>query len=282
MSHQKHRRVLVIANETTAGQALADALRWRAALVPVKTTVLCPVSRQSRGFVVYEEARRAAAQVRLERTLSRLRGYYLDVDGRVVETDPVAAACDAVAELSPDEIIVSTHPERSSGWIRGGVVDRIRSETGLPVEHVVADVSPLGSEASVLVVANLTVVCDSLLDRIRARARRSPARFLIVCPQDDTSGRWHPDAERRLRQTLRTLRNEGIDAAGHVAHPEPRLAALEAADEQHVDEIIVCTLPDERSTWLRRNVVERVQRATGLPVEHLVVDPNRAQQLTAA
>jgi hypothetical protein len=36
-----------------------------------------------------------------------------------------------------DEIIVSTFPgEKRSNWLRGDVVNRLRKQTSLPVEHV--------------------------------------------------------------------------------------------------------------------------------------------------
>ena len=125
-----------------------------------------------------------------------------------------------------------------------------------------------------LVIANETVLGDELLDRIRARARRSPASFMIVCPQSDLQMSGHPEAERRLRRALAALRGAGIDAHGQIAHPDPYTAALHAVQDERVDEIIVSTFPGEaRSTWLRKDVVTRVRDATGLPVEHVEVEP---------
>jgi hypothetical protein len=46
-----------------------------------------------------------------------------------------------------DEIIVSTFAGERSGWLRRDVVDRLRKDAGVPVEHVVA-VSPVGSSAA--------------------------------------------------------------------------------------------------------------------------------------
>ena len=43
-----------------------------------------------------------------------------------------------------DEIIVSTFPgQKTSSWLRGDLVNRLRKETGLPVEHV--EVEPEGA-----------------------------------------------------------------------------------------------------------------------------------------
>ena len=50
----------------------------------------------------------------------------------------------------------------------------------------------------ILVVANETLLGEPLLERIRDRARRSPASFLVVAPQSDLAPERHVDAERRL------------------------------------------------------------------------------------
>ena len=131
--------------------------------------------------MVYEDTRRAAAGRRLERTLTKLREAGIPAHGLVVvDSDPADAVRDAIAMLEPrpTDIIVSTHPEEKSGWLRRKVIDRIRDAAGgLPVEHVVVDLKDNGGEANVLVIANETVVGEPLLDRIRERAARSPASF---------------------------------------------------------------------------------------------------------
>jgi hypothetical protein len=151
------------------------------------------------------------------------------------------------------------------------VIDRVRDVAGaVPVEHIVVDLEAEGGPANVLVIANETVVGDPLLERIRERARRSPAAFLIICPQSDPSQGEHPEAERRLRRALAILRGEGIEAHGQVAHPDPFTAAMQAVEDERIDEIIVSTFAPARSPWLRRNLVQRLHNATKLPVEHVV------------
>src|SRR4051794_41950372 len=53
--------VLVIANETAVSSALLDVLRDRAAGDDVQVTVIAPVSEPRRGYVVYDDTRRASA-----------------------------------------------------------------------------------------------------------------------------------------------------------------------------------------------------------------------------
>jgi hypothetical protein len=272
------KHVLVIANETVAGKSLIAALKRRANEGPLRVTVICPINQPREGYVVYEDTRRAAAGRRLEGTLAALREEGTPASGLVVEADPVAAVRDALAQLEPppDEIVVSTHPRQKSGWLRRNVVERIeRAAEGRPVEHVVVDLEEeAGGEANVLVVANETVVGEPLLDRIRARAREGPAAFLIICPQSDVAMSAHPEAERRLRRALTVLRGEGIEAHGQVAHPDPYTAAVHAVQDERIDEIIVSTFPGEKtSSWLRGDLVNRLRKQTGLPVEHVEVAP---------
>ena len=268
--------LLVVANETVGGSKLIEAVRRRTSTGPLLVTVISPVSNPREGYVVYEDTRRAAAGRRLERTLQQLREAGIAAHGFVVEADPLSAVRDTLAELEPrpDEILVSTHPEERSGWLRRNLVDVIRKAVApIPVEHVVVDLQEETGEKNVLVVANETVVGEPLLRKIRERAARGPASFLIICPQSDPTVAKHPNAERRLRRALASLRAAGIDAHGQIAHPDPYTAAVHAVRDERVDEIIVSTFPQERSGWLRKDLVDRLRQSTKLPVEHVVVDP---------
>jgi hypothetical protein len=273
--------LLVIANETVTGRKLIDAVERRKGSSDLQVTVLAPVSQPQHGYVVYEDTRRAAAGRRLDRTLSTLRDDGISAHGLVVESDPVTAARDALAQLEPpvDAIILATHPQQKSGWLRKNVVDRIREVAGnVPVEHVVVDIAEETGTKNVLVLANETVVGEALLARIRERAARGDASFLIISPQSDPTQADHPEADRRLKRALAELRGEGIDAHGQVAHPDPFSAAMEAVNEERVDEIIVSTYAPSRSPWLRKNLVQRLHNETGLPVEHIVFQPDQVEE----
>ncbi len=263
--------ILVVANETAASPTLLEAVRGEASGEGDRVTVIAPVNEPRQGYVVYEDTRRASAGRRLEKTLSFLREAGIPAQGFVTECSPVQAVKDALAQLEPkvDEIVVSTHPPAASGWLRRDVVEDVRRLAGsLPVKHVVADAALEGGATNVLVIANQTVVAGELLDRIRRRAAEGPASFLIVVPasEDGDDGA----ADRRLRRALTELRGEGIDAHGQVVHPDPFKAAMQATQDERVDEIIVSTFPGERSGWLRRDLIARLRKETGVPVQHVV------------
>jgi hypothetical protein len=267
--------ILVIANETVAGRGLIDAVKQKAAGQDVElVTVLAPVSAPRAGYVVYEDTRRAAAGRRLDRTLAALREAGIPAHGLVVESDPEDAVRDAFGMLDPKptDVILSTHPVEKSGWMRKNVVDRVRKAAGdVPVEHIVVEIREEGGPTNVLVVANETVVGEALLERIRTRAAHGPASFLIISPQSDPTQSSHPEAERRLRRALSELRAAGIEAHGQVAHPDPYTAAMQAIEDERIDEIIVSTFEPEQSGWVRRDLVQRLNENAGVPVEHVVI-----------
>jgi len=127
------------------------------------------------------------------------------------------------------------------------------------------------------VIANQTIVGEPLLERIRERAKQGPASFLLISPQSDAESSEHTEAERRLKRALTVLRGEGIEAHGQVAHPDPFTAGMQAVQDERIDEIIVSTFPGEKtSSWLRGDLVNRLRKQTGLPVEHVEVERQEA------
>jgi hypothetical protein len=266
------RHILVVANETSGSRALVDLIEEKAKDGPLRVTVLSPVTQPRQGYVVYYDTRRATARRRLDKTLEKLREAGVPATGVVVEADPVSALRDAIDQLEPDEVIVSTHPQKQSGWLRRNLVDQMRRvAASLPFEHVVVDLAAEQGPANVLVVANQTVLGEPLLRKIRERAAKSPADFLIISPQGDSEGSYE-EAERRLLRAVTTLRSEGLDVHGQISHPDPHSAVMQTLEDERVNEIIVSTFPGERSGWLRRDLVGRLRSDTKLPVDHVEVD----------
>jgi hypothetical protein len=275
MSEPRH--ILVLANETVVGKSLLDAVRKRAAQGPVRVTVICPQNAPAMGYVVYQDERRSAAERRLRRALDLLHEAGIAARGAVVDPDPLAALRDAVHEYEPDEIIISTHPEMRSGWLRGNLVDRARKAVGdIPVDHVVVDLDEPRERAHVLVVGSQTVVGEPVVEAVRERAGQSPAEFTVVVPADP------PGAEERVEKALTRLRRAGLEATGHVGDPDPVCAVVNALRDEPVDEIIISTFPDERSGWLRRDVLGRIRKHTKVPIRHVVVEEAEAEAALAS
>jgi hypothetical protein len=267
------KRILVVANETVAGQPLIDAVRARAAGEDVDVHVICPQNQPRHGYVIYESMVRDAAENRLQMTLALLREAGIEADGEVMDPDPYAAVMDALGEADYDEIIISTHPETRSGWLREGLVDRVRRAARRPVEHVVVDLDTERDDVKrTLVVANQTVSSSALLDVLRRKAQEEPRRFIVICPAAEANGDGGGggDAAQRLAHTLKELEDAGLDAIGQVVHPDPYTAIQNALQFYAPDDIVISTFPETRSGWLRADLIGRVEASTGKPVEHVV------------
>jgi hypothetical protein len=52
---------------------------------------------------------------------------------------------------------------------------------------------------------------------------------------------------------------------------------MQTVRDERVDELIVSTYPRQRSGWLRRDLVERLRKDTGLRVKHIVVEPEEGR-----
>ena len=134
--------ILVVANETLVGDELVETLRRRGEHGPIRVAVVAPITPPREGYVVYRDSRRAAASRRLNRVLDVLRVAGIPAHGGVFDDEPLAAVKDVLASEEIDEIVVCTHPETRSGWLRKNLVDEIGKVAGdRPVEHVVSDVS---------------------------------------------------------------------------------------------------------------------------------------------
>ena len=131
---------------------------------------------------------------------------------------------------------------------------------------------------TILVVANETLGGKALLDAVSERAG-DDVRFILCVPQNrPRAGLVIYDdavfdaAQVRLDLALEVIRSMGIRAIGEVGDPDPYSATIDAVREYNPAEIIISTYPESRSGWLRRDLLERVADATGLPVTHVISD----------
>jgi hypothetical protein len=262
--------VLVLANETIGGAELLDAVRERAKEGDARFFVVVPQSRPRHGAVIYDEAVRDSAQVRVDLMLAFMKDEDIEGTGEVGDADPFNAATDAVGAHGIDEIIISTLPAITSGWLRRDLPERLENETGLPVKHIVVDVDSEGLPFDVtLVLANQTAAGDELVEHLEKLAQEGPHRFIVVVPQDSGEGRAASAARERLGQLLESLRSDHIVAAGMIGDPDPLTAAMNALQYFHISQIVVSTLPSNRSAWIEKGLVEKLERDSGKPVQHV-------------
>jgi hypothetical protein len=131
---------------------------------------------------------------------------------------------------------------------------------------------------TILVIANETLGGAKLLEVIKERAG-SDSRVVVCVPRNRPKhGNIIYDdfvfdaAKVRIDLARRFLRDLGINAVGDIGDPDPYTAAMDAVAEHRPDEIIVSTYPATISGWLRRDLIERIEQASGLPVTHVVQD----------
>jgi hypothetical protein len=278
---QRLSHVLVVANETVGGEMLLRAVERRAAAGPIRCTVVCPQNKPDKGWVIFDDSVRSAAQIRLKLTLDRLHELGIEASGEVMDPDPYMAVIDALGLYGADEIIISTLPYPRSGLLRRDLVDRIRRRARVPVEHVVVDLND-EPVRHVLVVANQTVGGRELIETLERRASESPHRFTVISPQSGSDDNAAGAADKRLEATVRELRQAGLAVAGYVTHPDPLTSIMNAHQYDKADEIIISTLPTYKSKWLKGDLINSVKRDTGLPVEHVIGDPEAGSDRPAA
>ena len=130
-----------------------------------------------------------------------------------------------------------------------------------------------------LVIAHQTLNSAELLEVLRERMARGPARFHIVVPEHHgvglvwTEGQTRAEARRRLEEARLRFSAEGLPVEGEVGDTNPVYAAtmvLRREGNGAFDEVIISTLPLGLSKWLRVDAPTRLQKATKLPVHHVI------------
>jgi len=267
--------ILVVANQTIAGAKLLNLVQERAKEDDTSFTLVVPMTKPRSGYVIYDDAVRDSAQVRLDLTLSYLRGEDVVASGEIGDEDPFTAALDAIHEYKPDEVLISTLPQSSSGWLRRDLIERIQDATSAPVTHIVSDMDAEGLPFQVtLVVANVTAGRGDLRARMKEIAEEhDDMLFIVVVPLEaHGDGRAAAVARARLGNTLDKMRREGLLVAGMVGDPDPYTATMNSLQFYKVSRIVISTLPATRSGWMRADLISRVRKASNIDVEHIVAE----------
>jgi hypothetical protein len=128
--------------------------------------------------------------------------------------------------------------------------------------------------------ANKTASGEELLERLQEKAADGGTQpeglprhvFIAVIPLQHGGGSAPREARERLQAMLVHIHGAGLIGSGMIGDPDPYTAAINALELFRVDDVVISTLPDERSGWMRSNLIERVRHATSANVEHVVVD----------
>jgi hypothetical protein len=133
-----------------------------------------------------------------------------------------------------------------------------------------------GTRARVLVVAHRTAATPKLIDQVRARAERGPCSFTLLVPRPY----WDPDTEEAaatLELAIPVLEEAaGGEVDGIVGDTDPFVAVRDALQERGFDEVLISTLPERVSRWLRLDLPHRVQKL-GVPVAVVTAESRRVR-----
>lgn len=125
------------------------------------------------------------------------------------------------------------------------------------------------SATRVLVVAHRTAATPLLLQRVRERAQRGECRFTLLVPRPY----WDPDTDEAVavvELAVPLLEDAaGAPVEARIGPSDPYDAVREALAGGGFDEVMVSTLPERVSHWLRRDLPTRVA-ALGLPVSVVI------------
>jgi hypothetical protein len=120
-------------------------------------------------------------------------------------------------------------------------------------------------ESRVLIIAHRTAATPGLLDAVRDRAGRGRCAFTLLVPRPY----WDPDTDEAALTLELALPLLDDAAGGHVegvlGDSDPFVAARDLLASGGFDEVIVSTLPEHVSRWLRRDLPHRIEQL-GVPV----------------
>jgi hypothetical protein len=128
--------------------------------------------------------------------------------------------------------------------------------------------------ARVLVVAHKTAATPALIDAVRERAGRSPAKFTLLVPNPahglhavvDPEDVEDSEGKQVLELAIPLLEEAaGSPVDGMVGDPSPMNAIQDAINIHGFDEVIISTLPARVSKWLKLDLPSKVS-GLGLPV----------------
>lgn len=134
-----------------------------------------------------------------------------------------------------------------------------------------------------LIVAYQTAGGRPLLDAIRDVMRRDrDAEFRLLVPATRTQhlftwteGESNAVAQETADKAAARLSESGVPVSGVIlGNPDPFVAVTnELNAHPDYEHLVVSTFPPGISRWLRRDLPTLLEKKTGLPVTHVIVQP---------
>lgn len=137
------RTILIVANETAAGEHLHDAVVEEMSKGDVEFHLAVPASPPKEGIVWTEGEAEAHAKDRLDEALEKLSKTGATLKGWVADPSPMHAIRQALEESSYERIIISTFPPGISRWLAMDLPHRVQRDFGIEVTHLIAKDSRL-------------------------------------------------------------------------------------------------------------------------------------------
>jgi hypothetical protein len=146
----------------------------------------------------------------------------------------------------------------------------------------------MSEEARILVVANKTAATPALIEAVRERAARGPAQFTLLVPNTahglhrlvDPEDQAETEAQTTIELAIPLLEEAaGGPVEGMIGVPEPLAAIQDAVNMHGFDELIISTLPQRVSKWLKLDLPSKAA-GLGLPVT-TVIASSRAERMPA-
>ena len=119
----------------------------------------------------------------------------------------------------------------------------------------------------VLIVANRTAATPALLAAVRERAAKGPCAFTLLVPQLISEEAFGDEEARKTIELAVPLLEEAADddVPAIIGTSDAMLAVERVLVHEHFDEVIVSTLPERVSHWLKRDLPTKIERL-GMPV----------------
>ncbi|MGZ5309065.1 MAG: hypothetical protein ACXWDQ_01275 [Solirubrobacterales bacterium] len=129
---------LVVATQTVNSPDLLKRLKERATERAHRYTFICPRS----GDVSREEV-----CANLAATLAELYREDVDATGQPMSPEPFTAIRNAIEHYRVDDILISTLKGQKSRWLEEGLIEKVKSLTDEPVEHIESSASKARTSA---------------------------------------------------------------------------------------------------------------------------------------